>query len=83
MPHHTDDGHNVVGSQPGHATPDNQSGRLCTGSDISRFESVDFDSDKGGTSSGGASDEACMQDYYSKFGWTNDPPDVMSQNVRD
>jgi len=55
----------TIGSKPGHVTPESQSGRLCTGSDISRFESVD--SDKEGTSSDGASNEACMQDY-SKFG---------------
>jgi len=48
MPHHIKDGDNV-GSQPGHVTPDSQSGSLCMGSDTSRFESVD--SDKEGTSS--------------------------------
>jgi len=36
-------------SQPGHVTPDSQSRSLCTGSDISRFDSVD--SEKAGTSS--------------------------------
>jgi len=56
--HHDEDGDNVVGSQPGHVTPDSQSGSLCTGSDISRFESVD--SKKEGTSSDDASDEACI-----------------------
>ena len=42
MPHHIKDGDNV-GSQPGHVTPDSQSGSLCMGSDTSRFESVDSD----------------------------------------
>jgi len=41
MPRHTEDDNNV-GSQPGHVTPENQSGSLCTGSDISRSESVDM-----------------------------------------
>jgi len=36
MPHHIQDGDNV-GSQPGHVTPDSQSGSLCTGSDTSLF----------------------------------------------
>jgi len=40
--------------------PDNQSGRSCTGSDISLFESVD--SDEEGTSSDGAFDDACKQE---------------------
>jgi len=57
MPSHIEDGDDV-GSQPGHVTSDNQSG--SAGSDISRFESVD--SDKEGTSSDGASDEACEQE---------------------
>ena len=48
MPHHIEDGDNV-GSQPGHVTPYSQSGSLCTGGDISRFESVD--SNKQGISS--------------------------------
>jgi len=33
MPHHIEDGPNI-GSQPGHITPDKQSGRSCTGSDV-------------------------------------------------
>jgi len=49
MPHHIQDGDNVVCSQPGHVTPDNQSGSLSTRSDTSRFGSVD--SDKEGISS--------------------------------
>jgi len=49
MPHHIQDGYNVVCSQPSHVTPDNQSGSLSTRRDTSRFESVD--SDKEGTSS--------------------------------
>ena len=49
MPHHIRDGDNVVCSQPGHVTPDNQSRSLSPRSDTSRFESVD--SDKAGTSS--------------------------------
>jgi len=65
MPHHIEDGDKAIGSQTGHVTPENQSGGLCTGGDISRFESAD--SDKEGTSSDGASDEACVQDN-SKFG---------------
>jgi len=36
MPHHIQDGDNVC-SQPGHVTPDSQSGSLCTGSDTSLF----------------------------------------------
>jgi len=36
IPHHVQDGDNV-GSQPGHITPDSQSGSICTGSDISLF----------------------------------------------
>jgi len=64
MPHRIEGGENVVGSQPGHVTPDSQSGRLCTGDDRRRFESGD--SDKEGTSSDVSSNEACMQDY-SKF----------------
>jgi len=59
MPHHIEDGDNV-GSQSGHVTPDSQSGRLCTGSDTSRLESV-F-SDKEGTSLDGASDDICEQE---------------------
>ena len=43
MPHHIQDGDNAVCSQPGHVTPDNQSGSLSTRSDTSRFESVDSD----------------------------------------
>jgi len=43
---------------------------LCAGSDTSRYESVD--SDKEGTSSDDASDEACEQEN-SKFDWTNYP----------
>jgi len=35
MSHHIEDGDNV-GSQPGHVTPDSQSGILCAGSNISR-----------------------------------------------
>jgi len=69
MPHNIEDGDNVVSSQPGHNTPDSQSGSWCTRGDKSRIGSVDFDK---GTSSDGASDEACMQGY-SKFGWTNNP----------
>jgi len=65
MPHHIEDGDNVLSSQLGNVMPDSQSGSLCTGSDINRFECID--SDKEGTSSDGASDEACQQDY-SKFG---------------
>jgi len=42
MPRHIQDGDNVD-SQPGHVTPDSKSGSLCTGSDTSRFESVDSD----------------------------------------
>jgi len=64
MPHHIDDGNNLS-SQPGHFTPDSQSGSLCTGSDTSSFESVDFD--KEAASSDSASDEACEQEN-SKFG---------------
>jgi len=64
LPHHVE-GSNNVGSLPGHVTPDNQNGSLCTGSYISRFESVD--SDKEGISSDGTSDEACEQED-SKFG---------------
>jgi len=63
MPHHIEDGDNV-GNQPGHVAPDSQSGSLCAGSDVSRYESVD--SDKEGTSSDNASDEACEQEN-SKF----------------
>jgi len=37
MPHYIEDCDNV-GSQPGRVTPDSQSGSLCMGSDISRFE---------------------------------------------
>jgi len=66
-PHHIEDGENVD-SQPGHVMPDNQSGRSCTGSDISLFESVD--SDKEGASSDGAFDYACKQEN-SKFARTN------------
>jgi len=58
MLHHIEDGDRVIGSQPGHVTPDGQSGSLCTGSDISRFECAD--SDKEGTSSDGAHDEASV-----------------------
>jgi len=32
MPHHIEDGDKVVGRQPGHITPDSQSGSLCAGS---------------------------------------------------
>ena len=60
MPHHIEDGDNVADSQPGHVTPDSQSGSLCTGSDTSRFLV------------GCVSDEACDQEH-SKLGWTNDP----------
>ena len=49
MPHHIQDGDNIVCSQPGHVTPDNQSGSSYTRSDLSRFESID--SDKEGSSS--------------------------------
>ena len=52
MPHHIEDGDNV-GSQPGHVTPDSQSGSLCTGTDASSFQSAD--SDKEGASSDNAS----------------------------
>jgi len=61
MPHHIEDGNNV-GSQPGHVTPDSQSGSLCTGSDTGSFESVDFD--KEAASSVDASDEACEQENF-------------------
>jgi len=64
MQHHIEDGDNV-GSQPGHIAPDSQSGSVCAGSDTSRFESVDSGIE--GTSSNGASDEACEQ-QNSKFG---------------
>ena len=64
MPHYDEDGENI-GSQPGYVAPDSQSGSLCTGSDVSRFESVD--SDKEGTSSDGAFHDACKQEN-SKFG---------------
>jgi len=49
MPHHIQEDDNAVCSQPGHVTPDNQSGSLSTRIDTSCFESVD--SDKEGTSS--------------------------------
>jgi len=49
VPHHIQDGDNVVCSQPGHVTPDGQIRSLSARSDTSRFESVD--SDKEGTSS--------------------------------
>jgi len=65
MPHHIEDSEKVIGSQPGHVTPDIQSGGLCKGGDINHFESAD--SDKEGTSSDDASDEASVQDN-SKFG---------------
>jgi len=55
MPHHIEDGDNVADSQPGHVTPDSQSGSLCTGSDTSRFLV------------GCVSDEACDQEH-SKLG---------------
>jgi len=32
MPHHIEDGDKVVGRQPGHVSPDSQSGGLCAGS---------------------------------------------------
>jgi len=63
--HHIEDGDNVGSSQSSHVAPDSQSGSLCTGSDTSRSESVI--SDKEGTSSDGASDEACEQENL-KFG---------------
>ena len=69
MTHNIEDGDNVVDNQPGHITLYSQSGSWCTRGDKSRIESVDSDK---GTSSDGASDEACMQ-AYSKFGWTNNP----------
>jgi len=56
MPYHIEDCDNLC-SQPGHVTSDSQSRRLCTGNDTSRFENVDSDNE--GTSSDGASDEAC------------------------
>jgi len=59
MPHHIEGGENVS-SQTGHVMPDNQSGRSCTGSDVSLFVSVD--SDKKGTSSDGAFDDAFKQE---------------------
>jgi len=49
MPHHIQDGDNLVCSQSGHVTPDDQSGSLSTRNDTGRFESID--SDKEGTSS--------------------------------
>jgi len=35
MPHHFEDGDNIVGRQPSHVKPDSQSGSLCTESDMS------------------------------------------------
>jgi len=66
MPHHIEGGE-TVGSPPGDVMPDKQSGRSCTGSDITLFESVDSDNE--GTSSDGAFDDACKQEN-SKFGRT-------------
>jgi len=50
MPHHTEEGDNVLASLAMLHQTLSQSGSLCTGSDASRFERVD--SDKQGNSSG-------------------------------
>ena len=75
IPRHVEDGDNA-GSQPDHVTADSQSGSLCTGNDISRFESVE--SDKEGTLSA----SACVMRHASKNVENLDEPTILPHLAR-
>ena len=82
MPHPIEDGDNV-GNQTCDVEPDSQSRSLCTGSDISRFGSVD--SDKEGTSSHVhlVRHASMNTQNVDELNYSATWPGVMSRNVRE